>query len=849
MSTLKGTNDIFRLSTLVKNVEVKCSATTELDQEYQILCLVLKNDDIFFRYTTKTGEVIVKKVKYFSEAQKRVQDICFDGSGTWLLVLCYDNTLHIVPAVFICDKSARFKLVFSAQEISSFVVPFCPPHECPNPQTCPNNLDSPNVSPMGNDLDRFSTIRTMLPTSGKNAGKTNEAIGPNSVYSQFYCESQLNTPSQHLDLLERSSDNQNNNNMETSTQSSLSVNHSKSSTGGDGGSTPMDSQLLSSSVSSYLCPYPTAVAWWKTINGHYRAIIGYSEGTICVVALTINCPFIGSTAVERGAVEKLVICRDNNAETITLMVNTSIKEQWKLLLEQKSIGYTFPGEFSPIPPKDSDELKNGANKDEAWQIVVDLKQADSPPPEMLNKPDCEEIPFEDVTAEGTSVEGKLDDNYLPKIIPAAKARLMSLRDLGARKIGHLKLKLAETRLKAKEREKTKDQAASLGLMEAPGIVPEILTTPAGPYFIVQELDGKHLLSALHSYSDTLSVHTMDISLIPIFLFKLPPNCRNLLLTKNLLYVVKNVNETAATPTNDAGAATSDVEMKQSSQSSIDVVEHVISSSQDVTNSSSFSLSNALGIVSCAMAVSKLGDECIFNDRALAALYRFDDEKIINIHRLMTPTEAESTVAGEEAAAVESGDSTTTDTLVSNYFNMKSELKKQVFSTNFTASDAAVLQNQFPPVNFERCCIVTDKNVYSIDLADHAHIIFLRFVDQANWQLCEEFCKLFNLSLPQCIEFAGDVLLKKKKVAQALLTYNIARIPPIKTALKLAMFSEVVALMHLCAMTLRTSYLLGSRYAMSPCIKYLMDTAHLRHIKYDTLLKVSSRLEIEVWDEF
>lgn len=45
----------------------------------------------------------------------------------------------------------------------------------------------------------------------------------------------------------------------------------------------------------------------------------------------------------------------------------------------------------------------------------------------------------------------------------------------------------------------------LACMHIPSFSPEILTTRAGPYFIVQFLNGSHLLSALHSYSDTLSV--------------------------------------------------------------------------------------------------------------------------------------------------------------------------------------------------------------------------------------------------------------------------------------------------------------------------------------------------------
>lgn len=176
---------IFYLQKLIQNVDVKRSAATEIKEQFQILCLLLKNNELLLRYTSNNGEVILKTIKYF--ANRRIQDVCFDDSGTWLMVLCYDNTIHVVPALYICDKSAKFKLVFSATEISSFVIPFSPPHECPNPQSCPNPLD---LGPLlENDFDKFST-RTVLPSSssGKNTNKINEAIAANSLYNQFYCE-------------------------------------------------------------------------------------------------------------------------------------------------------------------------------------------------------------------------------------------------------------------------------------------------------------------------------------------------------------------------------------------------------------------------------------------------------------------------------------------------------------------------------------------------------------------------------------------------------------------------------------------------------------------------------------
>lgn len=92
----------------------------------------------------------------------------------------------------------------------------------------------------------------------------------------------------------------------------------------------------------------------------------------------------------------------------------------------------------------------------------------------------------------------------------------------------------------------------------------------------------------------------------------------------------------------------------------------------------------------------------------------------------------------------------------------------------------------------------------------------------------EFCNTFDLNYETCIEFAGDFLLRRKKVTQALVTYNTARIKPIRTALKLAMFGQNNALMHLCAMALKSTYILRSKYYCHPIIKTLMPDITYRH---------------------
>lgn len=83
-------NDIVNLKCLIKNLDIKLSAVScdFSSQKNQILCVVLKNNDVLLRYVSEAGDLILKKLNWFQKNSKIVQDICFDPSGTWLLVFC-----------------------------------------------------------------------------------------------------------------------------------------------------------------------------------------------------------------------------------------------------------------------------------------------------------------------------------------------------------------------------------------------------------------------------------------------------------------------------------------------------------------------------------------------------------------------------------------------------------------------------------------------------------------------------------------------------------------------------------------------------------------------------------------
>lgn len=150
-----------------------------------------------------------------------------------------------------------------------------------------------------------------------------------------------------------------------------------------------------------------------------------------------------------------------------------------MLLEQNSIGYIFPDDTqnSLIDSKAETSCQTETNlssakrksSEEDWQIIIPVPMTsnDSTTTEKSNEPyggiedELDSLREEfvhlnlDTGIGSSSVLGQQPATAVVQagggIFPAARARLASLRDLGAKKIGALKLKLIENKIKSNER--------------------------------------------------------------------------------------------------------------------------------------------------------------------------------------------------------------------------------------------------------------------------------------------------------------------------------------------------------------------------------------------------------------
>lgn len=185
---------------------------------------------------------------------------------------------------------------------------------------------------------------------------------------------------------------------------------------------------------------------------------------------------------------------------------------------------------------------------------------------------------------------------------------------------------------------------------------------------------------------------------------------------------------------------------------------------------------------------------------MLGLFPFQNETIINIHRI--PDNQADTISynvvnngtensDENVALIGTVNSSERPTipqpkvLTRNYLqNYQKDKKSNSMAKSknedsdydfFDGDDKNVVEHVFPTIEYEQCLIVTDRSVYTIQLKAEPHILFLNLVKNGNWKACEEFCKVFNLEYMQCIEYGGDVLLRKNEVTQSLLTYNVAKV--------------------------------------------------------------------------
>lgn len=202
-----------------------------------------------------------------------------------------------MPALSLVDKSHNLAAcsLYSTTQVTSYIIPFVGPHECPNSKKCPNHSTTSNYAyeQEQHQVEQLAENLENITLDKRAANIDEEPLGHELPEHMLG-----NGPS-----------------IESTTDQSVQQQAPTFDATGN-------SQMMATSfMASKTCPYPLSVVWWKTYYGLNRAIIGYSDGSICFVGLSPNCPMIASTSIENGSVVRLTICKDNTFDGVMLLVS------------------------------------------------------------------------------------------------------------------------------------------------------------------------------------------------------------------------------------------------------------------------------------------------------------------------------------------------------------------------------------------------------------------------------------------------------------------------------------------------------------------------------------------------
>ncbi|KAL3269950.1 hypothetical protein HHI36_009006 [Cryptolaemus montrouzieri] len=166
--------DIFELKCLLQNINIKLCARIESGVK-QLLALVTHNSDIILHYSFGELPVVLKRIPWYASKSRFIQAICFDPTATWLLVICADGSLHIVPFLSLVDKKQKVDCKWSTTDLTHFPKPQQTPDRKPTAVVWWQTLDSNQNGLIGYE---DGTIALISLTDGRCLGtcSVNEAI-------------------------------------------------------------------------------------------------------------------------------------------------------------------------------------------------------------------------------------------------------------------------------------------------------------------------------------------------------------------------------------------------------------------------------------------------------------------------------------------------------------------------------------------------------------------------------------------------------------------------------------------------------------------------------------------------
>ncbi|KAF4527744.1 hypothetical protein B566_EDAN014954 [Ephemera danica] len=175
-------NPLFDLECFLIAGDIQLCARSEIGRR-QILALVTGSNELVLYYTVLEKPLpVIKQIPWLLDSGKKIVALCFDPSGTWLLVAGCDGSLFVVPALSLVDPSAALDHRWRGGDITE--LPLTPGTSRPTPSALVwwHNLDGQHVAVLGSAQGHICFVSL---TSGADLGRTGV---PESVEDISLCQ-------------------------------------------------------------------------------------------------------------------------------------------------------------------------------------------------------------------------------------------------------------------------------------------------------------------------------------------------------------------------------------------------------------------------------------------------------------------------------------------------------------------------------------------------------------------------------------------------------------------------------------------------------------------------------------
>lgn len=167
---------------------------------------------------------------------------------------------------------------------------------------------------------------------------------------------------------------------------------------------------------------------------------------------------------------------------------------------------------------------------------------------------------------------------------------------------------------------------TFAIMDSPSVTPEPLGNTNGSFYNIQNLRSTYLLSALHSTSCSLTVHRIDINLKPLFVYKIPQHCVDILISSNILYGIQYVDLHSRSESGDSTSSSSlEVPlMANTEKESQDADTEKLEQTNKSDETSATTTSNASSIDQSEMPTNAINAVSVISS-AMASLHTTEDD--------------------------------------------------------------------------------------------------------------------------------------------------------------------------------------------------------------------------------